>query len=303
MSLQRSTNSSKQGSYRPSPGLTLESLNFKHLNKVPKTQNRSNQYSSNKDRTGNNIVKYSKIAKDEELQKNLANYELFFEKTQNKNKQMMPSAKRPGTFFPRQPVGNDFVSKTDIYFPKNYKDSNAEILAKILNSGSEFAVNAPSNSKICQQEIEQLQKDENRKVPDDYINNNNNNNQLQSDVEEIEQPQSQIVSSEGEYQDDNVMNAINNNNNDINSQLNSNNKKLTINLSYSGDNLNETYISALIEALTLLDPEFDTLSTNDKIDRLLKLTNDERRPARLGALICLYIILKLMAVNYSRVFS
>ena len=294
MSLQRSTNSSKQGSYRPSPGLTLESLNFKHLNKVPKTQNRSNQYSSNKDRTGNNIVKYSKIAKDEELQKNLANYELFFEKTQNKNKQMMPSAKRPGTFFPRQPVGNDFVSKTDIYFPKNYKDSNAEILAKILNSGSEFAVNAPSNSKICQQEIEQLQKDENRKVPDDYINNNNNNNnnQLQSDVEEIEQPQSQIVSSEGEYQDDNVMNAINNNNNDINSQLNSNNKKLTINLSYSGDNLNETYISALIEALTLLDPEFDTLSTSDKIDRSLKLTNDERRPARLGALICLYIILK-----------
>ena len=65
MSLQRSTNSSKQGSYRPSPGLTLEGLNFKHLNKVPKTQSRSNQYSSNKERTGNNIVKYSKIAKDE----------------------------------------------------------------------------------------------------------------------------------------------------------------------------------------------------------------------------------------------
>ena len=272
MSLQRSTNSSKQGSYRPSPGLTLDGLNFKNLNKIPKAQNYPNQ---NKVKPiGDNIVKYSKIAKDEELQKHLANYELFFEKNnQNKNKQMMPSAKRPGTFFPRQPVGNDFVSKSDIYFPKNYKDSNAEILAKILNSGSEFSVNAPSNSKLYQQEIEQLKREE---------NNKEQNNDIQMDTEGNEQQQMQIANSENEYQSQ--KNVIDNNNN--------NNNKLTINLSYSGDNLNDTYVSALIDALTLLDPEFETLSISEKITKLIKLTNDERRPARLGALICIYIILK-----------
>ena len=44
--------------------------------------------------------------------------------------------------------------------------------------------------------------------------------------------------------------------------------------------------------MTLLDPVFDSLSLQDKIDKLIALTEDERRPTRLGALVALYIILK-----------
>ena len=67
-----STTSSKR-SARPSPGLTLDNLNFKNL---PKTLKQRPQQPKEK----SNLVKYSKISKDEELQRNLANYELFFEK-------------------------------------------------------------------------------------------------------------------------------------------------------------------------------------------------------------------------------
>ena len=217
---EKSLTNSSLGSNRPNPGLTLESLSFKNFprhfynikkNKhIPFKENKT-QY-QDKSQAGN-LYKYSRGIKDENLQKNLANYELFFEKNPKKEKNILKAFKTN--------------NKNDIYVPNNYKDSNAEILAKILDSNEEFSPNSPSNLKLYQNEIK------------DIKNMNNENNNLLID-----------------------------------------------------DNQNEIYINALNETLTLLDPVFEELKLNEKIEKLLSLTNDERREAKLGSLVGIYLICK-----------
>ena len=121
-------------------------------------------------------------------------------------------------------------NKSDIYVPNNYKDSNADILSKILDSNEEFSPNSPSNLKIYQNEM------------NDIKNNKNNENE-------------------------------------------------NINTS-SQENSNETYINCLNEALKLLDPVFESLLLNEKIEKLISLSKDERREARLGSFVDLYLICK-----------
>ena len=205
---EKSISNSSLGGSRPSPGLTLESLSFKNFpkqipkkqQKIPMKEYRSQPYQDKNN--ANNLYKYSRGVKDEELQRNLANYELFFEKNQKKKKNILKAFKTN--------------NKSDIYVPNNYKDSNADILSKILDSNEEFSPNSPSNLKIYQNE----------------------------------------------------MNDIKNNKN------------------------NETYLSSLNETLTLLDAVFEGLSLNEKIEKLISLSKDERREARLGSLIALYLICK-----------
>jgi len=55
---------------------------------------------------------------------------------------------------------------------------------------------------------------------------------------------------------------------------------------------NDSYLSALNETLSLLDSIFEDLNLNEKINKLLELSNDESKKIRLGALVCLYLILK-----------
>ena len=55
---------------------------------------------------------------------------------------------------------------------------------------------------------------------------------------------------------------------------------------------NDSYLSALNETLSLLDNIFEDLNLNEKINKLLELSNDESKKIRLGALVCLYLILK-----------
>ena len=219
---EKSVSNSSLGGSRPSPGLTLESLSFKNFpkqipkkqQKIPMKENRSQPYQDKSN--ANNLYKYSRGVKDEELQRNLANYELFFEKNQKKKKNILKAFKTN--------------NKSDIYVPNNYKDSNADILSKILDSNEEFSPNSPSNLKIYQNEM------------NDIKNNKNNENE-------------------------------------------------NINTS-SQENSNETYINCLNEALKLLDPVFESLSLNEKIEKLISLSKDERREARLGSLIALYLICK-----------
>ena len=217
---EKSITNSSLGSNRPNPGLTLESLSFKNIprhlyqikknKKIPFKENKT-QY-QDKSQAGN-LYKYSRGVKDENLQKNLANYELFFEKNPKKEKNILKAFKTD--------------NKNDIYVPNNYKDSNAEVLAKILDSNEEFSPNSPSNLKLNQNEIK------------DIKTKNNENNNLIID-----------------------------------------------------ENQNEIYINALNETLTLLDPVFEELKLNEKIEKLLSLTNDERREAKLGSLVGIYLICK-----------
>ena len=150
---EKSVSTSSLGGSRPSPGLTLESLSFKNFPKQIQNSKRQmkapmkdfkNQTYKDKSNAGN-LYKYSRGIKDEELQRNLANYELFFEKnSKNKDKNILKAFQTN--------------NKSDIYVPNNYKDSNAEILSKILDSNEEFAPNSPSNLKIYQNELNQYNK-------------------------------------------------------------------------------------------------------------------------------------------------
>ena len=87
---EKSVSNSSLGGSRPSPGLTLESLSFKNFpkqipkkqQKIPMKENRSQPYQDKSN--ANNLYKYSRGVKDEELQRNLANYELFFESKDKK---------------------------------------------------------------------------------------------------------------------------------------------------------------------------------------------------------------------------
>ena len=230
---EKSVSSSSLGGSRPSPGLTLESLSFKNFPKQIQNSKRQmkipikeskNQTYKDKSNAGN-LYKYSRGIKDEELQRNLANYELFFEKnSKNKDKNILKAFQTN--------------NKSDIYVQNNYKDSNAEILSKILDSNEEFSPNSPSNLKIYQNEINQIK----------------NNNQKELNTES-----------------DNQKNYLNTSQKEIN---------------------NETYLSSLNETLTLLDAVFEGLSLNEKIEKLIQLTTDERRSARLGSVVALYLICK-----------
>ena len=226
---------------RPSPGLTLESLSFKNFPKNIQSSKRQfihqkqiQPKTQSKDFNKNNLNKYTKSIKNDELQKNIANYELFFEKNNlNKN--------------PNKKIKSGVYNNShDIYYPKNYKDSNAEILSKILDSNEEFSPNAPSNLKIYQNELNEI----------------NNKNNLQSS-----------------------------NNNTNNNNINNEEKKQT-NSDIENINPTEIYYNALSLCLTEIDPIFDTLNLNEKIDKFLSFTTDERRPIRMGALVAIYLTLK-----------
>ena len=226
---------------RPSPGLTLESLSFKNFPKNIQSSKRQfihqkqiQPKTQSKDFNKNNLNKYTKSIKNDELQKNIANYELFFEKNNlNKN--------------PNKKVKSGVYNNShDIYYPKNYKDSNAEILSKILDSNEEFSPNAPSNLKIYQNELNEI----------------NNKNNLQSS-------------------------NSNNNTNNINNE-----EKKQTNSDIENINPTEIYYNALSLLLTEIDPIFDTLNLNEKIDKFLSFTTDERRPIRMGALVAIYLTLK-----------
>ena len=104
---------------RPSPGLTLESLSFKNFPKniqsskrqfIHQKQIQPKQQSNNK-----NLNKYTKSIKNDELQKNIANYELFFEKNNlNKN--------------PKKIKSGIYNNSHDIYYSKKYTYSTATVI-------------------------------------------------------------------------------------------------------------------------------------------------------------------------------
>ena len=55
---------------------------------------------------------------------------------------------------------------------------------------------------------------------------------------------------------------------------------------------NENYLSTFNETFSLIDNIFDELNLSDKVNKLLELSNDESKKVRLGALVCLYLLIK-----------
>jgi hypothetical protein len=74
--------------------------------------------------------------------------------------------------------------------------------------------------------------------------------------------------------------------------MNDNNTKLTINLSYSGENPGEKFLDALEAVMAILDPIFERCQLDEKIERFIEIVDDHRRNIRLGSLVALYLICK-----------
>jgi len=75
------------------------------------------------------------------------------------------------------------------------------------------------------------------------------------------------------------------------------NTKLTINLSYLGENPPERYLEALEHIMTILDPIFDRLSLTQKLEKFIENSDDHRRTIRLGSLVGLYVMLKKFQIE------
>ena len=159
---------------------------------------------------------------------------------------------------------------------KKYSHNSSKKPSNInLNKNNKKIINNKTSPK--QQNIEQNKKNKFK------VNQNNNNN----------------------INNNNINNNINNNNNKINynsiSQVSTNNQNQTddessalYNYFYYNDVCidNESYLSALNETLASLNNMFEELNLNEKLNKLLELVNDESKKIRLGALVCIYLLIK-----------
>lgn len=144
-------------------------------------------------------------------------------------------------------------------FDKQMKNSQ-NILSDILDS--QFSINSPSKMKIYQDEIDQMKNEEFRHKMQS-IHNKSDNNLYQSNE-----------FKDKIYVDDDQ------------------NTKVTINLSYVGENPYDRYVEALESLMALLDPIFERLTLYERVEKIIENLDDQRRSVRLGAMVALYIILK-----------
>ena len=154
-------------------------------------------------------------------------------------------------------------NKKKIYNNNSSKKNNNNMN---LNLNNKKQINKKTSPKL--QNNNNQSKQNKPKVNNNYINNNANNNNLNYN---------------------NVSNESSNNQNQ-----NEDESSLLYNyFNYNEVCLeNDTYLSALNEALAFIDNSFEELNLNEKINKLLEITNDESKKVRLGALVGLYLIIK-----------
>ena len=158
---------------------------------------------------------------------------------------------------------NKNSNKKKIYNNNSSKKNNNNMN---LNLNNKKQINKKTSPKL--QNNNNQSKQNKPKVNNNYINNNANNNNLNYN---------------------NVSNESSNN-------QNQNEDESSLLYSYFNYNEvcleNDTYLSALNEALAFIDNSFEELNLNEKINKLLEITNDESKKVRLGALVGLYLIIK-----------
>lgn len=132
------------------------------------------------------------------------------------------------------------------------KKTSQGILSDILDL--QFSVNSPSQLKIFQNE------EENQKTEEFKKNIQTQNNFLN------------LENKDKIYTDDN--------------------HKLTINLSYMGENPREKFLEALENVMTYLDPIFENLSIEERVEKFLISAEDSKRAVRLGSVVALYIMIR-----------
>ena len=154
---------------------------------------------------------------------------------------------------------------------KIYNNNSSKKSSKInLNQNNKKIINKTSPKQIKKKMSNNTQqKNGKSKANNNFLNNNNTNN-----------------------------NSINNNNISHTSSKNQNQNEdessALYNYFFYNDVCldNDIYLNSLNEALSMIDNVFEELNINEKINKLLVMTNVESKKVRLGALVCLYLLIK-----------
>ena len=175
-------------------------------------------------------------------------------------------------------IDNDYLDESKQFIKKSSKG----ILSDVLDN--RFSVNSPSKMKKYQDELLQAKTEEYKKgllksmqKGDQGEGTTNEEDKRKKNVKNVQassQPNKSPETKNKIYVEDEK------------------NARLTVNLSYFGEDPSERYIMALQNLLSQIDPVFENLSILQKIEKLLTLLDDSRRITRLGALVALYVILK-----------
>lgn len=179
----------------------------------------------------------------------------FYEKTQNLSQN--------GILFSYQNEDNNNETGGETLKPLNIKKSNEfnelnkvnseNILSDVFDS--QFSINSPSNIKVYQNEIEQLQNEEFR----NKFRQSQENNKIYVEDDE--------------------------------------NAKVMVNLSYVGENPQQVLIEAYENLLEYIDPVFENYEIDRKLDKLINVLDSDARSIKLGAIMCVYFILKKYQVD------
>lgn len=194
-----------------------------------------------------------------------------------------------------------------------------DVLSDILDS--HFTVNSPNHPKInlskAENNCDMRNGDSKLNISAYHSNNlNNNNNNININNE------NDLNSPNFNYNNLDLNNYNDNFNKKVNSQIlnmsgnkenisghafykdkiyqqqnEDQNTKMTINLSYLGENPPERFLDALEHIMTILDPIFDRLSLTQKLEKFIENTDDHRRTIRLGSLVGIYIMLKKFQIE------
>ncbi len=187
---------------------------------------------------------------------------------------------------------------------------------KSLNKNNNKSINSNNNSlrKSSKKSKEfNFNKNNNNSKKNNQINLNNKKFNSLTNKISPKQPK-KVNQPKNNNSNVNINNLINNkiNNNNINNiNNNKNNNGNNVSQVSNNENLNDqssylynyfyyhevtldndSYLSALNEALGLLDSYFGDLSLNEKISKLLELSNDVLKKVRLGAMVGLYLLLR-----------
>ena len=183
---------------------------------------------------------------------------------------------------------------------------------KSLNKNLNKSINSINNS-IQKSSNKHKIFNNNSSIKRDKINLNQSNKKIKNKTSPKEQKKTNFNNYQQKRDknktNNNLLNNNNTNNNSINNNLNYNNishsssnnqnqnedeSSALYNYFYYNDVCldNDIYLNSLNEALSMIDNVFEELNINEKINKLLEITNDESKKVRLGALVCLYLLIK-----------
>ncbi len=145
----------------------------------------------------------------------------------------------------------------------NDKSSHG-ILSEILDH--QFSINSPSKLKLFQNEMDTIKNEEFKKGILNLASNPTSNANPT--------PTNKSIYMENPHEN-----------------------KLTVNLTYNGPNPYERFVDSIENVMTYLDPIYESLSLNERIEKFLECCDDPKRGVRLGSIVALYLILRKFQVE------